>query len=231
MREFYFFRIDYLGIDVVLTEREIALLDRYVRREIGFTRLYRGLIPLIRNQVPRGYYRSVIMLIVNLYERQNFIIESLERAKMRCARILLQWHVKTKYIKKHHNFITEAYASIELYLPEVYFRLNKYRLLYELNEMLFIAYSECMAKEYFFVAEEAEYDFEKAYVVEIKTVEFRYCIEGYLIDFIVGIGRREDATVRWNRDLSKRVEKCIEPTISDFIDYVRREIERMFGAV
>lgn len=217
MTKIYRFWIPYLGIYVTLSETEFNILRDYAEGKIGYTEYYRKIYPVIRKFVPRGYRMSVLMYIVRLYETGNYE----EVTEESCLRIYLEWHVKTKYIKRHHEFITEGYASIELYIPETYYELHKTEILNTLNEKLFSAYVYGLTREYFYVAEEEYYDFEKAYVIEIYRTEKSKCIDGKLLDFAVGISRKEDAEIRIDRDLSARMFKYIDDAVKEFVDELK----------
>lgn len=245
----YRFWIPYLGIYINLGSNEIYTIEDYVFGRIGYTELYKRLYPYIKARVPRGYRRSVMMYIVRLYEigeyeeleveeeveKEKIIREEveeippIEEKKIPCLRLYLEWHVKTRYIKKHHNFITEGYASIELYVPKTYYELNRETMLNKLNEKLFSAYVYGLTREYFFVAEEEYYDFEKAYIIRVYDMKSEECIGGTLIDFEVGISRKEDAMIQRDADLSKRVSRYIEDAVNEFVDELREDIKRFYG--
>lgn len=245
MTTIYKFWIPYLGIEVVLGSKAVSIIDDYVNGRMGYTEFYKRLYPYIRTKIPRGYRRSAMMYIVGLYETGQYeeveIVDKkvppeeveevpIEEEKViPCLRLYLEWHVKTRYLKKHHNFITEGYASIELYVPKAYYEVNKEAMLSNLDEKLLGAYIYGLTKEYFYVADEEYSNFDKAYIIKVSEVKSEECIDGALIDFEVGISRKEEAVIHRDADLSKRVSKYIEDALKEFVDELKENVKRFYG--
>lgn len=219
----YRFFIPYLGMEIILRDDELEMVAKYSRGEISFRTYYEYIRPRLRaSLVPRGYYRSVAMYLVGLYEEGRYTIITLEK----CAEIYLEWYIKTKYLaRKGHEFITEGRAEIVIQMPLDCWKWKEDIIRNKLNDILVEKYIEGWTKEYFFVpASDIDADFERAIILRVKTIDIAYeeCeIKGELINFETGLKRKEEAVIVWDRELSKRIGNYIEEGVIEFIKQLK----------
>lgn len=245
----YCFYIDYLGREICLEPREIAIWDAYSRKLISYSTFKKEAREiLIDKGVSRGVWISVMMYILGLYESGQYYIspeeleiieeeeeeieeeeelleEEEEALEKEIVVVEFTWYGRTEYCKKSgHHIVVECTVDGQFECLSDYFYDHEQNVRDTLATYLWLGFVSFLADDYVLIPQaETSEGFSKFDVVGTRTVDEVNRLYGNITDVKFYRGNQCGDTVRRLKYYEGELFSEMEVRLNEFIDTLERE--------